>query len=195
MQKIVLATKNNHKLTEFRAMLENVEILSLKDIGFNEEIDETGDTLEENSKIKADAVREFLKKQNLDLPVVADDSGLFIVALDGAPGVHSARYALDHDDEGNRQEVLKNMQGVKDRTAYYECCLCYEDSDETKYFSGKTMGQITTEKIGDESFCYDCLFHSDDLNKTFGEATEKEKDSVSHRGRAVQKFKEWLAEK
>lgn len=195
MKKFVLASNNRHKIEEFKAMLDGVEILSLKDIGFFEDIDECGETLQENAKIKVDSVKKFLETKGVNFPIISDDSGLFVNALGGAPGVHSARYAFDHNDEGNRQALLKNMLGIVDRSAYFECCICFEDEFETRFFTGRTMGHITTEKIGDESFCFDCLFYSDDLKKTFGQATEQEKDSVSHRGRAVKNLKEYLKSK
>lgn len=192
MKKLILATRNQHKVTEIKSMLSGYEVLSLNDIGFMSEIEETGKTSTENAKIKALAVRDFCKEKGIDTPVIADDSGLFINSLGGEPGVNSARYAGDHNDEANRQKVLANLEGKIDRTAYYECAICYASSTDVKLFIGKTYGEITTEKIGDESFCYDCIFYSADLQKTFGEATEEEKDAVSHRGRAVAKLKEFL---
>jgi XTP/dITP diphosphohydrolase len=195
MKQIVLATRNKHKMTEFKTMLDGIEILSLDDIGFVGDIDETGETCEENAKIKTHTIREFLRGKGMDIPVVADDSGIFVNALGGEPGVHSARYADDHNNEANRQKVLKNLESKTDRSAYFKCIISYEDANVSKIFDGRTYGEITKQKRGDESFCYDCIFFSSDLGKTFGESTEKEKDSVSHRGRAVQKLKEFLKNK
>ena len=195
MKKLILATSNKHKMVEFQAMLSDYEIVSLADIGFSGDIEETGTTSGENAKIKALAVRKFCDEKGIDYPVVADDSGLYVNSLGGEPGVHSARYAADHNDEANRTKLLQELDGKIDRTAYYECAICYASKDEIKLFYGRTYGEITTEKIGDESFCYDCLFYSADLKKTFGEATEEEKDSVSHRGRAVVELKEFLKNK
>lgn len=195
MKKIVLATSNAHKLQEIKDMMKGYDIVSLKDIGFVGDIEETGETMEENAKIKAVAVANFCKEKNLDYAVMADDSGLCVTALGGAPGVHSARYASDHNDESNRQKLLKELDGRMDRMAHYECAICYIDGKTIRAFVGRTYGEITTEKIGDESFCYDCLFYSADLQKTFGEATEEEKNSVSHRGRAVEKLKLYLRDK
>lgn len=191
-KKLILATKNTHKITEIKAMLEEFDILSLSDIGFESDIAETGTTALENAKIKALAVRKFCNEKGIEYPVIADDSGLYINALGGEPGVNSARYAGDHNDEANRQKVLSKMEGKIDRTAYYECAICYASPSEVKLFKGRTFGEITTEKIGDESFCYDCIFYSADLKKTFGESTEAEKDAVSHRGRAIAEFKAWV---
>lgn len=195
MKKIVLATGNQHKLKEIKKMLVGYDIISLKDIGFIGDIAETGSTMEANAKIKATAIAKFCKERGLDYAVLADDSGLCVNALGGKPGVHSARYAEDHNDEANRQKLLKELEGRFDRTANYECAVCFVDGDVVRTFIGRTYGEITTEKIGDESFCYDCLFYSSDLKKTFGQATEKEKNSVSHRGRAIEKLKIYLREK
>ena len=193
MEKLVIATKNKHKIEEFKAMLgKTFKILSLEDIGFNEEIDENGQTCSENAKIKAQAVMDFVKKKKKNYSVLADDSGLFVDALKGEPGIHSARYAGEHNDAANRAKLLKNLENRFDRTAFFECILCYMYGDKYKLFVGRTYGDIATEEIGKTDFGYDCLFYSIDLKKTFGQASEKEKDSVSHRGRAVEAFKKWL---
>ena len=127
--------------------------------------------------------------------VIADDTGLFVNALGGAPGVHSARYAGDHNDASNRKKLLFEMSGKKDRTAYFETCITFMDEKEQRAFFGRTFGKITDREIGSDNFGYDCLFLSDDLGKTFGEATEAEKDSVSHRGRALESLKVWLKQR
>ena len=192
MKTIVLATNNSHKLQEIKEMMKDYKIVSLKEIGFVGDIAETGTTMEANAKIKATAIAEFCKEKGLDYAVMADDSGLCVNALGGAPGVNSARYAGDHNDEANRQKLLEELSGRFDRMANYECVICYIEDGSVRTFVGRTYGEITTEKIGDESFCYDCIFYSADLKKTFGESTEAEKDAVSHRGRAVAKLKEFL---
>lgn len=194
MKKLVLATKNKNKIKEFNEMLgEEFKLLSLEDIGFNKEIEETGETTTENAKIKAQAVFDFMQENNLDYPVLADDSGMFVNALGGEPGVNSARYAGDHNDSANRKKVLTKLKDRLDRNAYFECSLCYMFEDELRVFIGRSYGEITTEEIGSTDFGYDCIFHSVDLDKTFGEASKEEKDRVSHRGRAVEAFKKWLA--
>lgn len=189
MKTVVLASNNNHKLKEFKEILKDYEILSLKDIGFNDEIDETGSTFEENAIIKAKTIHEYLKNQNKDYIVIADDSGLCVNSLNGAPGVYSARYAGVHGDEkANRAKLQKELEG-KDRTAYFNCTIVvYYPNEEYKVFVGKTFGKITEEELGSKEFGYDCIFMSDDLNKTFGEASEEEKNSVSHRGRAIEEM-------
>lgn len=191
-EKIVIASGNSHKIKEFKAMLPGFEILSLKDIGFDGEIEETGSTFKENAKIKADAVYEFCRVRGIVAAVVADDSGLCVDALDGRPGVYSARFAGEHNDEANRQKLLECLLGKADRTAHFECCLCLKRAEGEHFFVGRTFGKIAEQKTGSEAFGYDCLFLSDDLKKTFGQASEAEKDSVSHRGRALQQLLRFL---
>ncbi|MBR4694149.1 MAG: RdgB/HAM1 family non-canonical purine NTP pyrophosphatase [Bacilli bacterium] len=185
MSKIVLASNNKHKIKEFKEILKDYDILSLNDIEYYDEIEETGETFEENSLLKAKTIHDFLKEKGLEYIVVADDSGLCCEALNGAPGVYSARYAGNHNDQANRDKLRKELKD-KDHTAYFNCTIVVYYPDEThKVFVGKTYGTIIDEEKGDKSFGYDCIFLSKDLNKTFGEATEEEKNSVSHRGRAI----------
>lgn len=193
MKTIILATNNTHKQKEFQSLLSNFKILTLKDINFLEDVEETGVTTKENAEIKARAIFDFEKSKGLNFPVISDDSGLFVNALGGEPGVYSARYAGDHNSQSNRDKVIKNLEGKNDRSAYFECTICYIDENITKFFVGRTYGQITKEEIGDTSFGYDCIFLSDDLHKTFGQSAEEEKDSVSHRGRAVTELKKFLS--
>lgn len=193
MNKIVVATNNSHKLKEIKEILKEYEILSLKDIEFFDDIEETGETFEENSLIKAKVVHDYLKTKNLDYLVMADDSGLCCEALNGQPGVYSARYAGEHgNDKANRDKLIKELSG-KDKTAYFNCTITlYYPNDEYKVFVGKTYGIIIEKEKGNTGFGYDPIFYSNDLNKTFGEASEEEKNSVSHRGRALEKMKEDL---
>ena len=190
MEKIILASNNKHKIEEFREMFPNNEVLSLKEIGFFEDIVEDGKTFEENSLIKAKTISEFLKNKGIIASVIADDSGLCVLALDNEPGIYSARYSGDHDDAKNREKLLKNLEGIKERKAYFNCTLVeMYPNGEYIVAVGKTWGDIAEEERGDKSFGYDCLFVSDELGKTFGEATAEEKNSVSHRGRAIEKLK------
>lgn len=192
MKKIVLASNNKHKVKEIKEILKDIELLTLNDVNFNEEIDETGTTFLENALIKAETVSKFLQKQNLDYDVLSDDSGLSCVALDGKPGVYSARYAGDHDIKLNRTKLIEDLKG-KDKTAFFNCTLVlYHIDGKYECAEGKTYGTIIDEEKGDASFGYDCIFLSDDLNKTFGEATEEEKNSVSHRFRALEQLKKYL---
>ena len=186
MKTIVLASNNAHKIQEFKTILPNFNILSLKDIGFVEEIVEDGSTFLQNSLIKARAVTNFLNSKGQKALVVADDSGLCVNSLGGAPGVFSARFSQSHNNESNRNKLLAELKDKSDRSAYFVCVLSVMKLDGSyKFVEGKTYGQITMHEIGKTDFGYDYLFFSNDLNKTFGEATEQEKNSVSHRGRAV----------
>ena len=183
MKTIVLASNNKHKIKEFKEMLPEYNVLSLSDINYNDDIDETGTTFEENSLLKAKTIHDYLKN---DYIVIADDSGLCCEALNGEPGIYSARYAGNHNDQANRDKLRKKLEG-KDHTAYFNCTIVvYYPDDTHKVFTGKTYGTIVEDERGDTSFGYDCIFLSKDLNKTFGEATEEEKNSVSHRGRAIE---------
>ena len=191
MKKIVLASNNKHKVSEIKAILTDVEILTLNDIGYYNEIEETGETSLDNALIKAKTVSEYLRSKNLEYEVLADDSGLFCVGLDLAPGVYSARYAGGHgNDVANRKKLLENIKD-KNRQAYFCCTMVlYRIDDTYEYREGKTFGKIIDEEIGDTSFGYDCIFKSDDLGKTFGEASSEEKNMVSHRYRALIKIRE-----
>lgn len=181
--KIAIATNNRNKLKEIRAVLGGFfdEMLSLDDLGIDVEIEETGTTLTENALIKARTIRDMT-----GLASLADDSGLMCDALGGAPGVYSARYAgEEHDDAKNNALLLKNIAG-KDRTAHFcsVIALCLPDGREYTA-EGRVDGVITEEARGNGGFGYDPLFFSPELGKTFAEASAEEKNSVSHRGRAL----------
>lgn len=186
-EKLVLASNNKGKIKEFKEIFSDKKILTLNDIGFSEEIDETGTTFLDNSIIKAKTVSEFLKNKGMNYDVIADDSGLCVNSLNGEPGVYSARYAGEHGDSvSNRKKLLDNLIGKQDRIAYFVCSIVlYHPDGNYESFEGKTFGSITSEEIGSKEFGYDCVFYSDDLGKTFGQATSEEKNSVSHRGRAI----------
>ena len=182
--KLAIATNNQHKLQEIRAILGDSfeELLSLKDLGIDVDVEETGTTLEENALIKARAILALS-----GIATLADDTGLMVDALRGAPGVYSARYAgEEHDDAKNRALLLKNLDGVKDRSAHFATviALCYPDG-KTLTATGRVNGEILLSERGTEGFGYDSLFFSTELGKTFAEATQAEKNSVSHRGRAL----------
>lgn len=182
--KLAIATNNQHKLQEIRAILGDSfeELLSLKDLGIDVDVEETGSTLEENALIKARAILSLS-----GIATLADDTGLMVDALNGAPGVYSARYAgEEHDDAKNRALLLKNLDGVKDRSAHFATviALCYPDG-KTLTALGRVNGEILLSERGTEGFGYDSLFFSTELGKTFAEATQAEKNSVSHRGRAL----------
>lgn len=189
--KLAIATNNAHKLDEIRAILGNSfdELLSLKDLGMDVDVEETGTTLEENSLLKARTICDICK-----MPTLADDTGLMVDALDGAPGVYSARYAGQaHDDKANRVLLLKNLDGKSNRRAHFATVItiCYPNGDFITS-SGRVEGSILHEERGTEGFGYDSLFYSDELKKTFAEASQQEKNSVSHRGRALMAMLEKL---
>lgn len=182
--KIVLATNNKHKLEEIRAILDGCfdRLYSLSELGINVEIEETGATLKENALIKA---REIVKLTNM--AALADDTGLMVDALNGAPGVFSARYAgVEHDDKANRDLLLANLKDVTSRDAHFATVIavCYPDGSYLTA-EGRVDGVITREERGQRGFGYDSLFYSSELGKTFAEASQEEKNSVSHRGRAL----------
>lgn len=192
MKKLILASNNKHKIKEFNEVLTDYEILSLNDIGFTEDIVEDGNSFSENALIKCKAVSEYCKNNNYDYLIISDDSGLCCEALEGAPGIHSARYAGNHNDQANRDKLRKELKD-KDRSAYFVCFIClYKNDEDYKFFEGRSYGKIIDEERGSTEFGYDSIFYSTELNKTFGEATSEEKNSVSHRGRAIEKLKEVL---
>lgn len=182
-KRLVVATGNAHKLREIAEIFTQYEVVSQKEMGFCEDVEETGDTFRENALIKARAACKALGES-----VLADDSGLCVEALGGAPGVYSARYCGHHgSDEENRATLLKNMAGMKNRKAYFTSAIAIvTPSGEELVAEGRTYGNILLEEQGDGGFGYDCLFFSDDLQKSFGEATAEEKNGVSHRFRALQ---------
>lgn len=191
--KIALATNNKHKLQEIKAILSGCfdEILSLGDLGIDIEIEETGATLKENALIKARAIVELT-----GIPALADDTGLMVDALGGAPGVYSARYAGEaHDDKANRELLLENLKSASDRSAHFGTVIavCYPDGSYLTA-DGRVDGTITFEEKGEGGFGYDSLFFSPELGKTLAEATPEEKNSISHRGRALRAMLKILQE-
>ncbi len=179
-ESIVVASGNRHKIEEIKAIFKGVKLVSMSEAGFTDEIEENGKTFKENAYIKAKAVYDAVK-----LPVLADDSGLCVDALDGAPGVYSARFSGGTSAD-NRALLLQRLEGIPNRRARFTCAVCYISGDGKAIFGeGCTEGRILFEEIGEKGFGYDSLFYSADLEKSFGEATEAEKNSVSHRYRAL----------
>ena len=187
MRKIILASNNKHKIKEFKEIFSDAEILSLNDIWFYDDIVEDWKTFLDNALIKCNAVHKFLKEKWIEANIIADDSGLCVNALNWEPWIHSARYAWWHwDDAANRAKLLEELKRKSDRSAYFLCCIV-EMFPNWEYIHSewKTYWRILEEELWDKSFGYDCLFLSDDLHKSFWEATDDEKNSVSHRGRAI----------
>lgn len=191
MKTIVFASNNKHKISEVKSILNDIEILTLNDIGYDSDIVENGENCLDNALIKAKTISKYLQDKKMDYDVLADDSGLFCLGLGLEPGVYSARYAGVHgDDKANRKKLLENIEG-KNREAYFSCTMVLYRSDNTyEYREGKTFGKIINEEIGDTSFGYDCIFMSDDLGVTFGEALSDDKNKVSHRYRALIQIKD-----
>ena len=183
--KLILATNNQHKLTEFRRVLDplGVTVISQNEAGISIDVEETGKTFEENAKLKADAIYQLT-----GLPTVADDSGLEVDILDNAPGVYTARYAGENATDADRyNKLLGEMKAVKDadRTARFVCVLHYIDSDGVGHsMRGECFGKIGYEPKGKNGFGYDPVFMVG--NKSFSELLPEEKDAVSHRGKALQ---------
>ena len=190
MKKLVFASNNAHKLSEIRALLgDRIEVVSLSDLQCHDEIPETADTLEGNALIKARYVWE-----RFGLYCFADDTGLEVEALGGAPGVYSARFAGEHATfEDNVSLLLERLSGVAaPRRARFRTVIALIDEYGTHFFEGSVDGDITLERSGDHGFGYDPVFRPEGREETFAQLTEQEKNSMSHRGRAVQKLVNYL---
>jgi XTP/dITP diphosphohydrolase len=195
---MVLATRNEGKVKELRKVLSDfdIDLRSLNDFGPIPEAIEDGKTFDENAYKKA-----IFTAKVLGLPAISDDSGLVVEALDGAPGVYSARYAGENaTDEDNIKKLLKEMEGQSDRRAAFHCVISIAvPSGPALTYEGKCEGTITTEPAGSEGFGYDPVFFSPELGKTFAESTIEEKNKISHRGQALSeiaaefdKISKWL---
>ena len=186
MKKLVFATNNAHKLEEIRAILgDKVEILSLNDIDCHADIPETADTLQGNAALKAQYIYE-----NYGLDCFADDTGLEVEALNGAPGIYSARYAggEGHDSEANMKKLLSEMQDKDNRKARFRTVICLIEGGKERFFEGIVNGSIIRERKGGSGFGYDPVFMPDGYSETFAEMGNDEKNKISHRARAVQKL-------
>ena len=186
---IVFATNNQHKLSEIRQILgDSIEVLSLKDIGCNVDIPETGTTLETNALQKAQYIYD-----NYHIDVFADDTGLEVDALNGAPGVYSARYAGDaHDSEANMTKLLNELGENNNRRARFRTVIALIQQGEVHEFEGIVNGQIIRERKGEEGFGYDPIFQPDGYDQTFAELGLDIKNQISHRARATAKLADYL---
>lgn len=187
--KLVFATHNQNKVKEVQALLPpTISLLSLTDIGCNQEIPETGETLEENAILKADFVT-----HKFGYPCFADDTGLLVNALDGAPGVYSARYAGEQrNSEDNMNKLLSELASKKDRTARFETVIALNLKNQQHIFKGIVEGEITTEKKGKKGFGYDPIFKPASYGETFAELPLEVKNKISHRGRAIHQLLAYL---
>lgn len=186
---LVFATNNAHKLEEVRQILgERFEVLSLSDINCHDDIPETGDTFQDNALQKARYV-----KEHYGYDCFADDTGLEVKALNGAPGVHSARYAGDHDSEANMTKLLQELEKKQDRGAQFRTVIALLLNGQEVLFEGIVTGRIATERhYGESGFGYDPLFIPDGFTETFSQMSPENKNQVSHRGRAVRKLADYL---
>ena len=189
LPRVVAATGNAHKLKELRAIMGGVcELVPMREAGFTGDVDETGDTFAQNAALKAEAVMRFT-----GLPALADDSGLAVDALGGAPGVRSARYAGSHGDDGaNNRLLLQNMDGVADRRCKFVCAMALAlPGAPTQTVEGECPGTLLTAPRGIGGFGYDPLFLYQ-TGMTFAEMGEKQKNAVSHRAQAAEKMRETM---
>ncbi len=190
MTDLVIASNNKGKIKEIKEMIHHIHLLSLNDICFNEEIPEPYPTFAENAYIKAKTVFNFCGKN-----VFADDSGICVNALNGEPGVISAHYSGERDDEKNLQKILNNLTDKTDKTAYYFAVICLIWNTETYYFDGTCNGIIIPNKRGTNGFGYDPIFIPDGYNQTFAELPLAVKNTISHRGKAIKKMIDFLIDK
>ncbi|MBB6631664.1 XTP/dITP diphosphatase [Clostridium algidicarnis] len=196
MKDIILATNNEHKVKEFKDILKNlpVNIYSLKEVNVEVDVEETGTTFIENSKIKVQSIYYILKEKNRkDFIILADDSGLMVEYLNGDPGIYSARYAGEHgNSEENNKKLLLKLKGVpyENRRAKFVSAIALMD-DEARFtvVEGEAYGYIIEDYRGGKGFGYDPLFYFPGRNKTFAEMSEEEKNGLSHRGKALKKLK------
>ena len=191
--RIIAATQNAHKLEEIYAIIKDfdMELVSQKEAGFDVDVEENGTTCEENSFIKANAICKLSGE-----PAIADDTGLFVDAADGEPGVNSARYSGVHgDDAANRAKLLKRLEGVpfEKRTAYFACVITLVYPDGRKIVArGECHGHIALEEKGERGFGYDSIFIPLGSDKTFAELSAEYKNSISHRANALKKLSQLL---
>ena len=187
--KLVFATNNQHKLKEVQEMLSNsIEVLSLKDIGCSEDVEETEITLEGNAKLKADYITE---KYGFDC--FADDTGLEVEALDGKPGVYSARYAGEHGNaEKNMEKLLIELQNKSSRKAKFRTIIALNLRNKQYLFEGICDGEILNKKTGAKGFGYDPIFKPRNASCSFAEMNSEEKNIISHRGIAIQELVQFL---
>mgnify|MGYP003331674858 CR=1 FL=1 len=183
--KLIFATHNKNKLDEVAKITpEHIEVYSLSQIGFNEDIPETELTLEGNAKLKVDAI---LKNKNVNC--FSDDSGLFVEALNGEPGVFSARYSGKRDTTMNNELLVRNMQGAQSRSAYYMSVFCLYFNGTYHFFEGRLYGEIASHPKGNNGFGYDPIFIPLKKRKTFGEMRPSQKYKMDHRYQAFKKIR------
>ena len=189
MKELILASNNAHKVEEIKSILDDYKILTLKDIGYYEDIIEDGTTFEENALIKARTIAKYSGKA-----AIADDSGLSVALLDGRPGVYSARYSKEQSDEKNIEKVLEELNGEKSKAKFVSVIALVRPDGSEVTFRGECHGEIIFEKRGSNGFGYDPIFYVPSLEKTFAELTPEQKNSISHRKESLEKFSKYLKE-
>ncbi len=188
---LLVATHNIHKKEEIQQILGNGFVVkSLTDYNIHEEIEEDGNSFNANALIKAKYCFE-----KTGIPSLGDDSGLVVEALDGRPGIFSARYAGDHDFAKNIEKVLVEMEGIANRKAYFITVLCYYDENGAQYFDGRAHGNLLTDNKGHKGFGYDPIFVPEGYEMTFAEMNPEDKNQISHRKQALDLFLDFLKEK
>lgn len=192
MKKLMIASANAHKIEEFKAMLTPLgyEVQSLADLETPIDIEETGTTFEENALIKAQAIHDLLH-----IPVISDDSGLAVNAMDGAPGVYSARF-MGHDTsyDVKNEAIMKAVETAQDRGAQFVCVMAYVDDTHALTFRGEVEGEVAHEIVGKKGFGYDPIFYYPPFQTTLANVSEEQKNSVSHRGCALHQLIAYLKE-
>ena len=192
MKTVVIATNNKNKVKEFKSIINNpnIEFKTLKEIGYDKDIIEDGNTFIENALIKARTV-----SRDLNCIAISDDSGLEVRVLNWEPGIYSARYAGGHDDLENNKLLIKNLKGIEDRFARYACAIaiCYPNGDELTEIA-YCEGKIIDTPLGENGFGYDPYFYVEEFNKTLAQVSLEEKNKISHRARAIRKIKERIDE-
>ena len=188
MNKYIFASSNQNKLLEISTQLSDITLLSLLDVGYYDEIIESGSTLRENALIKSKTIYD-----KYSIPTIADDTGLEVYQLDGRPGVFSARYSGEKANAtDNIKKVLDEMQDITDRRARFKTVICLKSKSQEIFFEGIVEGCISNESSGDGGFGYDPIFIPNGCQKTFGEMSLDEKNKISHRSRAIQKVVDYL---
>ena len=189
MEDIVIASNNKGKINDFRVIFPDYNVIGISELIEDFDVEETGDTFEENARLKSEAAAEALNKR-----VIADDSGLEVFALNGEPGIYSARYAGEtKDDNANIEKLLTQLGDETDRSAQFVCVISMSaPGEDTVQFKGTVQGEITLNKIGEHGFGYDPIFFVEDKNKTMAQLTAEEKGQISHRGKAIEQLQQYI---
>ncbi|ANZ33639.1 XTP/dITP diphosphatase [Staphylococcus carnosus] len=189
MEDLVIATGNKGKINDFKVIFPEYNVIGIGELIEGFDVEETGSTFEENAKLKSEAAAKALGKR-----IIADDSGLAVDALNGEPGIYSARYAgTDKDDEANIVKLLNNLGENENRDAQFVCVISMSaPNEDTLTFRGTVDGEITHEKEGDNGFGYDPIFYVPEKNKTMAQLSAEEKGEISHRRRAIDKLRNYL---